>query len=268
MVLTAVVMILAWKNWRNSRLDWRGSMVIFGATFLLRITGGGINSSLVAAVLSLLMYLAVEPHARRFWPDSLISWTRFSQGRLRNSLVASHVLAGIVFGTIISLAALKPITSSTFILPADWANPAGSVTLYSITMAHGLFIGLGILTLVIMARMVIPSAWAATLIVSATFAIGLMYSPSQSTQEFLVMVPIATLYFSVSIWMMWRFGLLSMVTAYAFMVPTVFTPLTATGWMADRLIALHLIPVAVAVWALWVILSVRRPGESQMDAPA
>ena len=82
------------------------------------------------------------------------------------------------------------------------------------------------------------------------------------------MVPIATLYFSVSIWMMWRFGLLSMVTAYAFMVPTVFTPLTATGWMADRLIALHLIPVAVAVWALWVILSVRRPGESQMDAPA
>ena len=41
------------------------------------------------------MYLGIEPHIRRHWPDSLISWSRLQSGRLKDPLVASHILAGI-----------------------------------------------------------------------------------------------------------------------------------------------------------------------------
>src|SRR5260370_352279 len=40
--------------------------------------------------------LAIEAYARRHWPDSLISWNRLLAGRLRDPLVASHVLAGFL----------------------------------------------------------------------------------------------------------------------------------------------------------------------------
>ncbi len=40
--------------------------------------------------------ITIEPSARRHWPDSLISWTRFCAGKVHNPLVASHILAGVV----------------------------------------------------------------------------------------------------------------------------------------------------------------------------
>jgi hypothetical protein len=48
------------------------------------------------AVLLWLAYVAIEPSARRYWPDSLISWNRLLSGKLRDTLVASHVLGGFV----------------------------------------------------------------------------------------------------------------------------------------------------------------------------
>jgi len=40
-----------------------------------------------------LLYLAIEPFVKRNWPDSLISWMRAVNGRFRDPLVTSHILA-------------------------------------------------------------------------------------------------------------------------------------------------------------------------------
>jgi serine/threonine-protein kinase len=40
------------------------------------------------------IYIALEPHARRLWPDLLISWTRLLAGRYRDPLVGRSILAG------------------------------------------------------------------------------------------------------------------------------------------------------------------------------
>jgi hypothetical protein len=45
-----------------------------------------------------LMYLAIEPYARRFWPDALLGWTRLLSGRLRDSRVGRDVLVGLLIG--------------------------------------------------------------------------------------------------------------------------------------------------------------------------
>ena len=62
-----------------------------------RYTIWGLPALLLAVAFGAL-YLGVEPHVRRHWPDSLISWSRLQAGRFRDPLVCSHVLAGIGAG--------------------------------------------------------------------------------------------------------------------------------------------------------------------------
>jgi hypothetical protein len=55
--------------------------------------------------------------------------------------------------------------------------------------------------------------------------------------------------------LMRRFGFLTILVVWATQLTTQSVPLKATGWMAHQLIALHLFPIAIAAWALWVIVS-------------
>jgi len=45
------------------------------------------------------LYVALEPYARRRWPHALISWKRLLSGRLRDPLVGRDVLLGTVAGS-------------------------------------------------------------------------------------------------------------------------------------------------------------------------
>ena len=45
-----------------------------------------------------ILYLALEPYVRRHWPQTIISWTRLSSGRIRDPLVGRDVLFGTVLG--------------------------------------------------------------------------------------------------------------------------------------------------------------------------
>src|SRR5207237_8308793 len=45
-----------------------------------------------------LYYLAIEPYARRFWPDALLGWTRLLAGRVRDPPVGRDVLNGLHVG--------------------------------------------------------------------------------------------------------------------------------------------------------------------------
>jgi hypothetical protein len=104
---------VAWNNLRMGRSYRRGATKL--ATFILVLmmwawaTGtahvaGFWELGLVLMALSLaafsagMMWLgqvAIEPYVRRHWPDDLISWTRLQAARVRDFLVASHVLGGI-----------------------------------------------------------------------------------------------------------------------------------------------------------------------------
>ena len=41
-------------------------------------------------------YLAIEPYARRFWPDALLGWTRLLSGHIRDPRVGRELLIGLV----------------------------------------------------------------------------------------------------------------------------------------------------------------------------
>jgi hypothetical protein len=45
-------------------------------------------------------YLAIEPYARRFWPDALLGWTRLWSGRVHDPRVGRELLIGATFGAL------------------------------------------------------------------------------------------------------------------------------------------------------------------------
>ena len=58
-----------------------------------------------------MLYLAIEPYARRFWPDGLLGWTRLLSGRLLDPRVGRDILIGLTFaalGLVLELARLLP----------------------------------------------------------------------------------------------------------------------------------------------------------------
>ena len=53
--------------------------------------------------LAYVFYLAIEPYARRLWPQMLVSWVRVLEGRLRDPLVGRDLLLGCAAGAVSTL---------------------------------------------------------------------------------------------------------------------------------------------------------------------
>jgi eukaryotic-like serine/threonine-protein kinase len=53
-----------------------------------------------------LAYVSFEPHVRRLWPVTLVSWTRVLAGRLRDALVGRDLLIGVLSGIAITMASM------------------------------------------------------------------------------------------------------------------------------------------------------------------
>ncbi len=54
-----------------------------------------------AAGLLWLLYLAVEPYVRRFWPATLVSWSRLMARQFRDPLVGRDILFGVALGAVV-----------------------------------------------------------------------------------------------------------------------------------------------------------------------
>ncbi len=113
-----VGLLLARQNMRLGRGDRRGAFKvalvlfsvemlvwIFRADHLPTVTGewhlfvSAFGLGLFTAGSIWLMYVALEPHVRRRWPDTVISWSRLLTGRLRDPLVGRDILVGALLGT-------------------------------------------------------------------------------------------------------------------------------------------------------------------------
>jgi hypothetical protein len=60
------------------------------------------------------VYIALEPYVRRFWPDGILGWTRLLSGHMRDPRVGRDVLVGCVFGAGISVLELVYLMSPPF----------------------------------------------------------------------------------------------------------------------------------------------------------
>jgi predicted Ser/Thr protein kinase len=121
MILVAGLVAVVWlarRNYRQRRGDQEGAVllakIVFGlmiALWLLRshlAPGLGtllpmvlaISTALFLSALTFVMYLALEPYVRRYWPQAIISWSRLLKGRVRDPLVGRDVLFGVLLGVV------------------------------------------------------------------------------------------------------------------------------------------------------------------------
>jgi hypothetical protein len=135
--------LLARGNLQAGRGDRRGALVfalvifvldlaawVFGAAHFgdltieqTRLVAAAGRALPLAATLGLL-YLAIEPHIRRIWPQLLITWSRLLTGAIRDPLFGRDLLIGAAAGTLMTL-----VTYAHYLIPdlVGWPpfRPAG-----------------------------------------------------------------------------------------------------------------------------------------------
>jgi predicted Ser/Thr protein kinase len=107
-LLSVVAVLLALRNLRLGRGDRRGAMRLS----LFLFAAGAVSNALETGDLSMLsrgptlvlfvpafvwlLYIALEPHIRRIWPETMIGWSRLLAGGVRDPLVGRDVLVGVL----------------------------------------------------------------------------------------------------------------------------------------------------------------------------
>ena len=123
---------LAWRNARGGRGDRRGAFRLAAFVFVcalldnvlathhvptqaeIALLFGALRWAVTMGAIAWLLYTGFEPLVRRRSPESLISWTRVLDSRLRDPMVAGHVLAGVALG-VVTLCVLIGLTSRPFL---------------------------------------------------------------------------------------------------------------------------------------------------------
>jgi serine/threonine-protein kinase len=119
-VWVAVCLVAVWLTRRNLRIgrgDRSGAFKLASFVFVMKLAGtifsaahtpaldweatiifDAIEAALFSAGLCWIIYIALEPYVRRYWPRLLISWSRLMAGDLRDPMVGRDLLVGGLLG--------------------------------------------------------------------------------------------------------------------------------------------------------------------------
>jgi serine/threonine-protein kinase len=273
---------LARRNLRRGRGDRKGALriagFIFASGFLTWLFSAhhvagrdeyqmfipGCGQALYVAAFMWILYLALEPYVRRRWPEMLISWARVLSGDLRDTRVGRDILVGAAAGSF--LAAVHLFVTA---LPA-WANIANIAPAISAgwslrgAIAFGSAIAWQALRAVQDALACIGLLLLATVVmrnfrVALVFTIVTLSLVVVPADNLAIAVPAALVASVTVFFLLFRFGLLSIVMTLFFFYLLKRTPLTFdfSSWYAGRsLFALGLL-AAIAIFGFVAVLGGR-----------
>jgi hypothetical protein len=234
---------------------WEIYLLVMGLSFTAFVAGfGG------------LLYLAVEPFVRRYWPDALISLMRLVGGRFRDPLVASHLLVGISVGLVPAL-----LASVTHLVTAEIATDTRMVIgLSSGRILAGMFLAAvngaawlagGIILVLVLLRGVVRRTWLADGLLVVIVSGAFFDAPA--------MIPATVLTWTAYVWVLRRFGVLALVALACTSLLILNRPLAAVSWYATLSLSTPVVIGVVAAWSLYVIVSSRpttAPRSAEVEA--
>jgi hypothetical protein len=224
----------------------------------------GLAEALLGVAFAWLSYIALEPYVRRRWPDLLISWNRLLAGRLRDPLVGRDVLMGMLVGA--TNAMLIHFSNA---LPA-WINAPGMTpVLPSELMMRGtreaasfffarqygaVFDALGIMSFFFLAYSILGKKWLAAVALGLVFVIL-----NLSGENLFIELPFAFLRAALLVFLLLRFGLLSVAVAGFVDVLLQVSPITFdfSQWYAGRSTFALAVFAGIAVYGFRVALGKR-----------
>ncbi len=283
----AGAVLIAWRNLRLGRSDWKGAGKLAAYVFVSSAGAGLLTTTHVASPwefrllvssvstaafisgLVWLAYIAVEPYARRNWPDSLISWNRVLAGRFRDPLIASHVLAGFIafwaagllvdlVSAAVSAAPIAPPTTSIQAMNGV-ATFAGGVLA---SVGYAPVQGMAFLVLAMLARLLLRKVWIADLVAALLLSLSGIAVDTSNPYRLAATSAAYVLFSYAFFWLLRRFGFLAVVSMWLMNNLVAAGPYTSlTSWYGGRMMLASGIGAVIAAWALWVILSAPRRSE-------
>ena len=266
--------VLARYNLRMGRGDQKGSfrvaLFVFAAYSLARLTRAdhvAVASEELWILIKVLaypsfwalqvwlLYMALEPYARRRWPHMLISWKRLLAGRVRDPLVGRDILMGCVAG-----AAVRILFGLTVMAPAWSGKPplTPDILVYGATLASvrdagfrllvnqysAVLYALAFVFLLVLLRSLLRVQWLA--VVLWCVVVG---SPLRG-EELVVEWAMGGLKALVFLLALTRGGLLSVAVALYVSFIVVEAPLTLdlSAWYASRALPTVLVVVGLALY--------------------
>ncbi|UCC31833.1 MAG: protein kinase, partial [Phycisphaerales bacterium] len=142
----------------------------------------GLAVALQSAIRYCFYYLALEPYARKLWPQSLIAWSRVLAGRFRDPLVGRDLLIGGVFGVSWWLLLLFVFLVASWLGSPPPQPPApkllntllGGRYVAAVFLENGVtavFTGLAALMLFLLLRVVLRRQWLAIVVFLSVFTV-------------------------------------------------------------------------------------------------
>ena len=210
-----------------------------------------------------LIYIAVEPYVRRFWPDSLLGWSRLLAGHLRDPRVGRDALIGLVLGTTLALGDLTRVMLFTWLgYPAPRPTYGLQVDLLSggLSQGAGWMVGsiedvmeaLFTILLVVVLRLVLRRNWLVLPIIVVVLALSA--NPGQvvnSTTLWALLFPLGSAV--VLTFVTLRYGLLPLVVTRFVWGLLLATPMTLNigDWSAAASNATLLLLVGLTLFAFY-----------------
>lgn len=207
-----------------------------------------------------LLYVALEPFVRRRWPQRIVAWNRLLRGDYRDPLVGRDILIGAAAGgVIILIGKLTPVFLRSIGRPFDIVSNPGSALLGSLfwerfasQLSAALFLSFIALFLLLLFVVILRREWLAAgvlWIVLITF--GMLVSQSSLTA-----LPAAMLGSALTLFILYRFGLLALCATLFFAHLWVFFPLTTEigAWYATDFVIAAILCLALAGYGFYISL--------------
>jgi serine/threonine-protein kinase len=210
------------------------------------------------------VYLAFEPFVRRRWPGRIVSWSRLLAGGFRDPLVGRDILIGAVFGLGVIVCNLYLANLVPQLLGAPpsipWFDFPATQLLGLRSFARGItqqtfaallqsFILLFFLLLMyIILRRERLAAVAVWLIMTVALTL---------THESLYALPFAALAALLVIVVLYRYGLLALISAIFFLHLIIFFPITSdfSAWYAADYVLALIISLGLVVFGFYTSLA-------------
>jgi len=231
-------LLVARHNWRKGRGDRRGALrlaatvlVVALGSWLLGATHvpilsteigrffGGQGTALWSAAVTWVLYIALEPYVRRFWPTTLITWSRLISGDFFDPQVGRDVLIGCLFGAGLELLE----RAATLLLPLFGYSPHANISFrmsdldglrYLMAssgnaMFNALFNALWCIFGIVILRLILRRVWLTALVALLFFLFTSASGFGNSPGPGWLGAVIGTIVISAILWLVLRFGLLA-----------------------------------------------------------
>ncbi len=271
--------LVARHNLRKGRGDRRGALQIAASVSLAALAVWALDSKHVAipevemdrffsgqplwaAGMLWLLYLAIEPYVRRFWPRTVVSWSRLMARQWRDPLVGRDILFGVALGVtvhVIYLGHLATVHALGYPLTPDMPDLNELLGTHIViarvlnqvfnAVFNALFTVFGMVFLKILVRRERLAAALAIALMTFTSARG-----SLGAGPFWLNLAMILVFITIIVLTIQHLGLLAVMVLFLvnFIISNAIVTFDPSKWFFGDSLLLMMIPAALALYGFYI----------------